>query len=319
VRFIPVSLVVLLLVFPACAKKGFLKAEAPRKAIRIEAKEGQKVRMTDRGRGEGPGEYCEPRGIAIDPKGSIYVADFRNYRIQKFDPEGFFLLAWGGEGNAPGQFKDPCGVAVDAMGQVYVADTFNNRVQVFDGNGKYILHFKGGFFAPRGIAVDGKGCIWVADSANGVVKIFSSEGKQLKEVGRKGKGKGEFDAPNSIAFDQKGNVYVADTGNRRVQILDREGNYVSEFKVDGWQQSVFNEPYLDIDDRGDIYLTDPPGNRILKYSQKGKLLGVLKPMEGNEPMLLFPMGIAVQKDGNEVYVVDCRHHGIRKASKKDFK
>ena len=42
-------------------------------------------------------------------------------------------------------------------------------------------------------------------------------------------------------------------------------------------------------------------------------------MEGAEPLLSFPMGIAVQKDGSDIYVVDCRHHRIRKLSKKDFR
>jgi len=281
--------------------------------------EGVHVQILEGKEGDAPGQYKEPRGIAIDSEGNIYVADFRNYRIQRFDRLGTFVTAWGEAGERTGQFKDPCGVAVGMDGQVYVADTFNNRIQVFDGNGKYILHFEGGFYAPRGIAVDEKGRIWVADSGNGVVKLFSGKGEQLKLIGKRGQGKGEFGGPNSIAIDSKGKVYVADTGNRRVQVLDGEGNYVSEFKVDGWQQGVFNEPYLDVDERGDIYLSDPPGNRILKYSQKGKLLGVLKPMEGAEPLLAFPMGIAVEKKGEAIYIVDCRHHRIRKASKKDFR
>jgi len=287
-----------------------------------EVKRAEKIlalNMIEGGMGTWGAQFNEPRGIAMDAQGNIYIADFRNSRIQKFDRLGKFVAAWGEGGQGPGQFKDPCGVAVDAKGQVYVADTFNNRIQVFDGNGKYILHFEGGFYAPRGIAVDGRGGIWVADSGNGLVKLFSAKGEQLKVIGKRGQGEGEFNGPNSVAIDPKGKVYVADTGNKRVQILDKEGNYMSEFKVDGWQQGYYNEPYLDVDDRGDIYLTDPPGNRILKYSQKGKLLGVLKPVEGVEPLLSFPMGIAVEKKGEAIYVVDCQHHRIRKVSKKDFR
>jgi len=305
--------------FSAQAVPVSAKGMPPSKTPRVIRAEGKEALILAGGWGGEPGRYNEPRGIALDSKGNVYVADFRNYRIQRFDRLGKFVTAWGEAGERPGQFKDPCGVAVGMDGRVYVADTFNNRVQVFDGNGKYILHFEGGFYAPRGIAVDGSGRIWVTDSGNGVVKLFSSKGEQLKLIGKRGQGKGEFDGPNSVAIDSKGRVYVADSGNRRVQILDGEGNYVSEFKVDGWQQGVFNEPYLDVDERGDIYLTDPPGNRVLKYSQKRKLLGVLKPMEGSEPLLSFPMGIAVEKTGEAVYVVDCQHHRIWKTSKKDFR
>lgn len=276
-----------------------------------------RVGMLEGGEGAGPGEYNEPRGIAMDASGNVYIADFRNYRIQKFDQTGLFIAAWGEEGDYPGQFKDPCGVASGGGGRVYVADTFNNRVQVFDGKGKYLSHFEGGFFAPRGLAVDGKGRVWVADTGNGKIKIFSSDGKVLNSIGKKGKGPGEFDNPNSIAMGLKGRVYVADAGNRRVQILDREGNYVSEFPVDGWQGGVFNEPYLDVDPKGNIYLTDPLGHRALRYSADGKLTGVLKP--GGDRQLQFPMGIAVDKTGDAVYIVDCRNHRIRKFSKGEFK
>ena len=300
-----------------CVPSGARRLTRPEEAKKVE--KILAVNMIEGGMGTWGAQFNEPRGIAMDAQGNIYIADFRNSRIQKFDRTGKFVAAWGEKGECPGQFKDPCGVAVDARGQVYVADTFNNRIQVFDGNGKYILHFERGFFAPRDIAVDGSGRIWVADSGNGVVKLFSAKGEQLKLIGKRGQGKGEFDGPNSVAIDQKGKVYVADTGNRRVQVLDGEGNYLSQFAVDGWQHGFYNEPYLDIDERGDIYLTDPPGNRILKYSQKGKLLGALKPMEGAEPLLSFPMGIAVGKDTDAVFVVDCRNHKIRKFSKIDFK
>ncbi|MCX6357132.1 MAG: DUF2298 domain-containing protein, partial [Candidatus Aureabacteria bacterium] len=140
--------------------------------------------------GDAAGEYNEPRGIAVDTEGNVYIADFRNYRIQKFDPKGVFVAAWGEEGDYPGQFKDPCDVDVDAKGKVYVADTFNSRVQVFTPEGRYLLHFEGGFFAPRGLAVDSYGRIWVADTGNGVVKVYSPDGKLWKLIGRRGSGKG---------------------------------------------------------------------------------------------------------------------------------
>ncbi|MCX6354724.1 MAG: 6-bladed beta-propeller [Candidatus Aureabacteria bacterium] len=290
------------------------KVEEPTRVVRAE---GQEAHMLPGGRGGEPGQYDEPRGIAVDGRGNVYVADFRNYRIQKFDSKGNFVVAWGEAGNQPGQFKDPCAVAIDESGRVYVADTFNHRVQILDADGKVILQFKGGLFAPRGIAVDGSGRIWVADSGNNAVKLFSGEGELSKTVGKKGQGKGEFDALNGIATDRQGRLYVADAGNSRVQVFDGEGNYLSEFKVDGWQPGLFNEPYLAIDNRGDIYLTDPPGHRLLKYSQSGKLLGALKPMEGNEPMMSFPMGIALDPSGQTLYVVSSRNHRIVTFSTQD--
>ncbi|MCP5017469.1 MAG: 6-bladed beta-propeller, partial [Ketobacter sp.] len=36
-----------------------------------------------------------PSGIAVDGSGNVYVVDFENHRIQKFDSEGDFLTKWG--------------------------------------------------------------------------------------------------------------------------------------------------------------------------------------------------------------------------------
>jgi len=60
-----------------------------------------RVRMLEGSEGVGPGEFSEPRGITLDNQGNVYVADFRNYRIQKFDPKGFFVKTWGEQGDYP--------------------------------------------------------------------------------------------------------------------------------------------------------------------------------------------------------------------------
>jgi len=45
-------------------------------------------------------------GIAIDATGDIYVSDWRNDRIQKFNPERRFLTQIGLSGAAEGELTD---------------------------------------------------------------------------------------------------------------------------------------------------------------------------------------------------------------------
>lgn len=124
--------------------------------------------------GSGPGQFGEefiksqfrgPTSIAIDSKGDIYAMDIANYRVQKFDPEGNFILAFGGKVNQttggnvctkasgdtcvpgqlgvePGEFsvENVSGVIRDHIGigaddTVYVGD--RNRIQVFEPNGSF--------------------------------------------------------------------------------------------------------------------------------------------------------------------------------------
>ena len=78
-----------------------------------------------------------PWGITIDSNGDVYIADWRNDRIQKFTPDGKFLKQFGESGTGEGQLNRPTSVAVDKDGVVYVADWLNNRLQVFGPDGTF--------------------------------------------------------------------------------------------------------------------------------------------------------------------------------------
>ncbi len=92
-------------------------------------------------------QFNEPRDVAVDGSGNVYVADLENHRIRKITPDGVVsTLAGGNDGEGPecagifsddckdgtgasAQFKEPTGVAVDDSGNVYVADSLNNRIR----------------------------------------------------------------------------------------------------------------------------------------------------------------------------------------------
>ncbi len=76
--------------------------------------------------------------MTVDSSGNVYVADYGNNRIQKFDSNGNFITKWGSQGSGDGQFIQLNDVAVDSSGNVYVADYGNNRIQKFDSNGNFI-------------------------------------------------------------------------------------------------------------------------------------------------------------------------------------
>lgn len=80
--------------------------------------------------GDSSGQIAQPKGIAADSAGNVYVAGAVIDRVQIFSPAGEFLLAFGQEGNGPGQFRMPAGVTI-ADDLIYVADSYNGRVQVF--------------------------------------------------------------------------------------------------------------------------------------------------------------------------------------------
>ena len=95
------------------------------------------------GRGSENGQFDDPYGIAADGAGHVYVTDYRNHRIQKFDGDGTFLTKWGGEGSGDGEFRNPWGVAADRDGNVYVADSNNHRIQTFAADGAFLAQWGG--------------------------------------------------------------------------------------------------------------------------------------------------------------------------------
>jgi DNA-binding beta-propeller fold protein YncE len=84
-----------------------------------------------------------PWGIGISNSGDVYVADWRNDRVQRFTSDGQFVMSYGSSGAGDGQLSRPSGVCVDSDGYVYVADWGNERVQLFDADGNFVQTLRG--------------------------------------------------------------------------------------------------------------------------------------------------------------------------------
>ncbi len=80
--------------------------------------------------GDGSGSFSQPKGVAADQQGNIYVAGATIDRVQIFSPDGEFLLAFGNKGGQAGEFLMPTGVTI-FNDRIYVADSYNRRVQIF--------------------------------------------------------------------------------------------------------------------------------------------------------------------------------------------
>jgi len=76
-------------------------------------------------------EFDTPADIAFDKKENMYVADYGNHRIQKFDSNGNFISSFGEFGTARGELNNPADILI-TNSQLYVVDWNNNRIQVFE-------------------------------------------------------------------------------------------------------------------------------------------------------------------------------------------
>jgi len=62
--------------------------------------------------GKEQGEFNHPFGIAFDDTQNIYITDSLNHRIQKFSPEGNFILEFGKHGKEEKEYNEPTGIAI---------------------------------------------------------------------------------------------------------------------------------------------------------------------------------------------------------------
>ena len=73
------------------------------------------------------GWFSDPKSIAIDQSGKIYVGDASNKRIQVFDEAGTFITAFGAAGED--EFGTIGGIDVAADGSIFVVNQTPRTIQ----------------------------------------------------------------------------------------------------------------------------------------------------------------------------------------------
>ena len=186
--------------------------------------------------------FLDPRGVAVDSAGNVFVADSGNDTIRKITPGGTVTTIAGlagttsdstdGHGSAA-RFFYPYGVAVDAGGTLYVADSWNSTIRKISPAGDVttlagLARTRGTadgpgaaarFFEPYSLVVDAAGNVYVADSNNYTIRKITPAGIVSTIAGQAGVGRGSADGPGAaarfaltagLALDAAGNLDVTD-------------------------------------------------------------------------------------------------------------
>lgn len=186
--------------------------------------------------GGGFNQLNSTNAARFDPAGNIWITDYMNARVLKYDPNGNFLLGIGngqvwttsaGNQNATGSvnaaFYGPVGLNFGPNGDVFVCERLNHRVQRFAANGTYKTQWgtngtgPGQFKSPDDLAVDNAGNLWVTEFSGNRVQKFDPNGNYLGQFGTAGVAPGMFQSPRSLAFAPDGGLFVADANNHRIQ------------------------------------------------------------------------------------------------------
>ena len=222
------------------------------------------------------GTTGNPRGLDVDRRGRIYVADTHNSQILVYSANGTLVRRWGGAGTGPGQFTAVTDVALDGRENVWACEygNYNDRLQKFDRSGRPLFsvgrhgrHAAGEFSRPQGLAVDGGDRLYVADAVNHRVQVVAPGGTIERVWGEVGTAPGKLNFPYGIAFDRHRRLYVAEFGNSRVSVFTPEGRFITSFGRAGRGPGEFDHPWgVSVASTGEIYVADTMNYRIQKFA-----------------------------------------------------
>jgi DNA-binding beta-propeller fold protein YncE len=230
------------------------------------------------GKGEDDHHLDKPEGIAVDPAGNVFIADYNTGFVKKYDAAYKWLLTFSEYGSEKGQ-----NIKSEFMdirdGKLYMPEAGNHRVDVFDLNGKFLFDFGGAgtepgkMNNPESAKFSSEGKLYVADLKNDRMQVFDKDGKFLKAWGKTGSAQGEFKAPAGVAIDKDDNVYVTEIGNDRVQVFDKNGNFLAMWGKKGSGVGEFGNLHGIIVDKatGLIYVADTANNRVQVFKRVGAL------------------------------------------------
>ena len=247
------------------------------------------------------GKFRGLTGIEVDALGFIYVCECSFDSIQKFSPEGEFLLrittGW-----------QPRGIAIGTDGNLYVGTYYD--FEKYTSEGEFVYKkgsdegIEGEFGIINDVATDSDGNIYIADTYRHRVPKLSPDGTITATFGSDGASEGSFYSPQNLAVDDSGNIYVADTGNNRIQKLYSDGSFISEWGTKGNGEGQFHMPSdLAIDSEGNIFVVDTRNSRIQKFNPEGKFLGQWSGEGHDEGRIAWPHGLAIDADDN-IYVLE---------------
>lgn len=226
-----------------------------------------------------------PSGVAVDTDplsgsyGDVYVVDEGHSRVEKFGPEGEFILMFGGNVNAEASPANPDVCTATEKCNLYAVPGSE------DGEFSYMGTYGSNSF----IGVGRGGAVYVGDQAR--VEVFEPTGAWKENISLSGLSTEA--RPTALALDSSGDVFVKDAGVAGVHELEPPNPPTTI----AWSESPvkFDETSgtvtaLAVDDAGHLFVGDSSGGfHILEYDMSGKPLESFarKTVEGENGGLVY--------------------------------
>ena len=155
------------------------------------------------------GQFDQPAGVWAKNGLDIYVADYGNHRIQRFDRTLSFVSAFSTRDaeEATDRFGYPTDITLSRLGSLFICDTENSRIVKLDAANRVETTF-GGFGGGAGrlqhpvqVEIGPNDAVYVLDPPR--VVVYDAFGNFLTAIGG-----GILENPRIMAADNRGIVVV---------------------------------------------------------------------------------------------------------------
>lgn len=241
-------------------------------------------------KGSGPGLFDDPRYVAVDGAGHIYVGNYQDGRVQIFDGQGQFQRQIN-IGNTILR-----GMAASPGGDLYLAYGGDVHVYNTDGQEQGTLTYDGYIDS---IALSADGSLYAAADGETLLRFNPDGSLSLEIPDAISSISNDSELDTKVAVDGLGNIYALGRFNSAVFIFDTAGNFIDRFGGDTTTPAGGVDPgrfqavdAIAVDGYGRIFVSDIWG--IQMFSSDGQHLDFLD-IEG----VAFGMAFDLQ---NNLYI-----------------
>ena len=233
--------------------------------------------------------FSRPRDIDADTQGNIYVLDFEEQTIKKYDAQGKHIKNISRAGQGPGEFEYPRYLCISEPGNIYVADLFERKIEVFNLEGEYqrVLNVKnldeisvtrneeliiGAKYPEKGKKDEIQYSYKVAvynQQKNEILDFYSQE--QLKTA-RVSNGTFTFEFPLFVKWgiNSQNHIVIATANKYEMNVFTPEGGLLFKFNLDRKPIPVKDEVKRKISEilkrlRSGLGIDDPEIRKIVEY------------------------------------------------------
>jgi hypothetical protein len=257
-------------------------------------------------KGAGPGMLSDPRTIATDAFGEVYIADAGSSArfIHKFTRDGRPLLSF--EPLAP--IHNPCSTAIDLGGAIYSLECGPGALYIFKPEGDLLRAIRGGLGTPSkpsSVTVSNDGKIYVAESHSKKITRYTPRGALLGTWGGKGSGPGADLHADQIVSALDGTLFVCDSDRGWVARISSSGIVQKEWTLTPSTTGSQGHCSLAVTKTSVVVLAGPataPVLHVFSYDGQEKFTKSLQDVDSAIASITCA-GIAAMQDG-ELFILD---------------